>query len=204
VLHYLIPPLRWMASRCQRDVLRQCTMRRWWGLLAFLQQWLTLRYPRPEFGDLASNLAISNLSLGIPSPSCLSWAAYGIRDLCLGCVVFSVFIVQIIVWWLAQMQKERCKFGLNDAFLTKKKSSCSLLKVLILLKHLKYIGNNNLKAWPFFVIMVQMPYLQCFPVLDNNYTTPSYNGAGVHMEVCCMSQKNQRNQRITSQDRKLL
>lgn len=156
----------------QRDVSHlRCTMTRWWGLLAFLQsgflgQSWTTQPATPLHLELVTRYTISLLSL-------LSWATNGIRDTCLGYVVFSMFIVHIVSWWSAQMPKERCRFGISGAlltkkqsfeqlllnkrtgenlgrmmpFLTKKKSSCSLFKILIfLLKHLENIGTSNSKA----------------------------------------------------------
>jgi hypothetical protein len=103
----------------QRDVSHhRCTMTRWWGLLAFLQSgflgqsWTTLP-ATPLHLELVTRYTISLLSL-------LSWATNGIRDTCLGYVVFSMFIVHIVSWWSAQMPKERCRFGISGALLTKK------------------------------------------------------------------------------------
>jgi hypothetical protein len=66
-------------------------------------------------------------------------------------------------------------------FLTKKKSSCSLFKILIfLLKHLENIGTSNSKLDLAIVsFLMQMDYLDHCPTLDNNNIAPSYSGAGV-------------------------
>jgi hypothetical protein len=90
------------------------------------------------------------------------------------------------------MQKERCRFRISGALLTKKKSFEQLLLN-------KRTGENSGWMMPFLTkkkslcslpvirkldlaivsFVMQMDYLDHCPTLDNNNIAPSYSGAGV-------------------------